>query len=131
MSSDVKSNFSYAIDKVDTSVKSIYNMYTKHPNDNGMSGIQHFLFALKLSGMTFLSGLLLLAHAITPWWFTTTGGDLLLYSADLLKLNRSGECHLNNKTDEEDNDDDDDNDNDEEEDNEEEDNDEDDNDEEE
>lgn len=88
-----ESNFDYAKDKLDTTVKYVSEMYSKHPNDNGMTGLEHFGFALKLSGMTLLSGLLLLVHAVAPWWFTTTGGDLLLYSAETLKNSRDSVSH--------------------------------------
>lgn len=87
------SNFEYAKDKLDDTVKYVSYMYSKHPSENGMSGLEHFLFAMKLSGMTLLSGLILFVHAIAPWWFTTTGGDLLLYSADTLKASRDFSSH--------------------------------------
>ena len=92
--SEIKgSNFKYAKDQLDVTMKYIYNMYSKHPNENGMSGLEHFGFALKLGGMTLVSGLLLIIHAFAPWWFTTTGGDLLLYSSDTLKNHRHCMVH--------------------------------------
>jgi len=80
-----ESNFDYAKDKLDNTISWLSDMYSRHPRENGMTGLQHFLFALKLSGVTLLSGLMLLVHAVAPWWLTTTGGDLLVYASDILK----------------------------------------------
>ena len=82
------SKFDFVKDKLDSTVEWFGKMYSKHPNENNMSGLHHFIFSLKLSGMTLLSGMLLLAHAVAPWWFTTTGGDLLLYTSETLKKSR-------------------------------------------
>ena len=84
----------YAKDKFDNVVQYIQNKYSEHPSEVNMTATQHFLFVLKVSGLSIASGLLLLLHAITPWWFTQTGGDLLLYTSDLIQQNRN---NLNNR----------------------------------
>jgi hypothetical protein len=95
---NVQSKFDFAKDKLDETVEWISEMYTKHPKENGMTGLQHFLFAMRLSGMTMLSGLLMFVHAIAPWWFTTTGGDLLLYAGETLNNSREHHTHVNTPT---------------------------------
>jgi hypothetical protein len=75
----------FAKDKLDTFVEYITSMYTNHPNEHGMTGIEHFIFAIRLSALTMISGLLMMLHALMPWWFTTTGGDLLIYASNVLK----------------------------------------------
>jgi hypothetical protein len=92
-----QSNFDFAKDKLDNTVEWITEIYSRHPKENGMTAMQHLGFALKLSGMTMLSGLLLFVHAVSPWWFTTTGGDLLLYAGETLKNSR----HTSNTKDDE------------------------------
>lgn len=87
------SNFDYAKDKLDNTIGWISSMYSTHPNEHGMTGFGHFMFAMRLSGMSLLSGMLLFVHALAPWWFTTTGGDLLLHTSETLKNSR----HISNK----------------------------------
>lgn len=84
----VNGSLNMAKDKVDDVTKWLLNKYSEHPRENGMTATQHFLFALKLSGLSLLSSVLLLLHACAPWWFTTTGGDLLVYASQCLKESR-------------------------------------------
>ena len=92
-------SFDYARDKLDDFVDWIAELYTHHPRENGMTGIQHFLFAMKLGGITMISALLLAIHAVAPWCLTTTGGDLLLYASETLKNSRQMEDSLSANSD--------------------------------
>lgn len=91
-----KSKFDYVKDKIDYSIEFICNKYKEHPNANGMTVLDHTLFALKLSVLCILSGLLLLVHGLFPWVCTTTGGDLLLFTSKTLENRRTNDKkHLN------------------------------------
>ena len=98
---DLSDKLDYTRDRIDDIGEWIMNKYTEHPKANGVTGFEHFMFALKLGSMSIVSGLLLLCHAIAPWWFTKTGGDLLLYCAEGLKKQRNRVDTCNDETPEE------------------------------
>lgn len=79
----------YVKDKLDEYVETLYDMYSEHPLQQGMTPFQHFIGALKFSGMAFASAIMLFIHALAPWWFETSGGDLLIYTSKLIEHNRS------------------------------------------
>lgn len=83
----------YVKDKLDEYVETLYDMYSEHPLQQGMTPFQHFIGALKFSGMAFASAIMLFIHALAPWWFETSGGDLLIYTSKLIEHNRSCNSH--------------------------------------
>jgi len=51
------------------------NKFKKHPNEVGMSYIQHLFFALNLSSELFISAVCSFIHAFFPFYFTTYSSD--------------------------------------------------------
>lgn len=93
MNSSNNNRLDYVKDKLDECVETLYDMYSEHPLQQGMTPFQHFIGALKFSGMAFASGIMLFIHALAPWWFETSGGDLLIYTSKLIEHNRSCNSH--------------------------------------
>lgn len=50
------------------------NPFTTHPNSVNETYWQHFFFALRFGFKMTLAGIAVLAHAIFPFMFITTGG---------------------------------------------------------
>lgn len=83
-----QSNLSYVKDRLDTTLEWIYEKYAEHPRSRGLTPFQHFCTAIKFSGMCMTAGVMMLIHAVAPWWFQVAGGDLLITAATLLQEDR-------------------------------------------
>ena len=59
--------------------------WTEHLEENGMTYLQHFKFAVFYGFVCFLSGVLLIIHAICPAFYQTAGSDLIQIMARVFK----------------------------------------------
>ena len=53
------------------------NIFTAHPQAVGESYFQHLFFASKFAGWMFLAGLIALIHALLPFLFEHTAGNIV------------------------------------------------------
>ncbi len=59
--------------------------WNDHLKDNNMTYWQHLNFAWAHGVVCLVAGLCLMAHAIFPCWFQTTGSDLVGFLANVFK----------------------------------------------
>jgi hypothetical protein len=59
--------------------------WIEHLEENKMSYLQHFKFAVFYALICFLSGTLLIVHAICPAFYQTAGSDLIQIMARVFK----------------------------------------------
>lgn len=64
------------------------NQIKQHLQENNMTYVQHFKFALFHGLVCLLAGLCLIVHAILPCWFQTAGSDLVQLMAIVFKKRR-------------------------------------------
>lgn len=56
-----------------------------HLDEVGENYLQHFFFALRIALILFITSLLVLLHAIFPFWFKQTGSNVIKGLYDLLE----------------------------------------------
>jgi len=64
--------------------KKICNKFSDHPKSNNMSYGDHLLFASVLAVEFFVTGLMLLIHAVFPFWFKNDASEFAEYANEVL-----------------------------------------------
>ena len=63
--------------------------FREHPATNGETYIQHFLFAFTASIATLLGGLMLMVHAVFPFFMSNSAGSLVVEVSDRVQAKRA------------------------------------------
>jgi hypothetical protein len=61
----------------DASMPSLTRIMTSHPRSVGETYFEHMRFALRFSGLLMAASLCALIHAILPFCFETTAGNII------------------------------------------------------
>ena len=55
----------------------IYDLFLKHPAEEGMTYLQHMRRAFTLCGRMFYGGVCLLVHGLVPAWYEREGSHVI------------------------------------------------------
>ena len=72
----------------------ISNIFTAHPHSIGESYFEHMLFALQFSGLLLFAGFAALVHALLPFCFEKTAGNILVHLVERMQVRELNSLHV-------------------------------------
>lgn len=68
-------------------IRYIFNLLLKHPNENGLTYLQHFCISFIIAKTFIIASIFALIHAVFPFIFETSSTDTLKYLNDFISKN--------------------------------------------
>ena len=69
-------------------IKYVLNLFFKHPNENGLTYLQHFFVSFVLAKTFMIASIFALIHAVFPFMYETSSTDTLKYLNDFIEKHR-------------------------------------------
>lgn len=68
-------------------IKYIFNLFLRHPNENGLTYLQHFVISFVIAKTFIIASICALIHSIFPFMYQTSSSDTLKYLNEFIKRN--------------------------------------------
>ena len=68
-------------------IRYIFNLLLKHPNENGLTYLQHFCISFIIAKTFIIASIFALIHAVFPFIFETSSTDTLKYLNNFIEKN--------------------------------------------